>query len=88
MAIKTALRNVMMICMGTFSCRRVAALSYDYSEGLLSPRQQKKYQKHLKRCRACLRLINSYKAIRKLGSSTIKERLDPEQKEKILEGIL
>ncbi len=87
MAIKETFKNLMMFCMGQYSCKKVADLSYNYSEGNLNPAQQQRYQKHLKLCRKCLRFIGSYKAVSKFGTRLDKECLSPEQKEKIFEVL-
>lgn len=84
---RPAIKNGLMLLLGQYSCRKVAALSYDFAEGQLTVRQQKRYQKHLKRCQACLRFIRSYRSIATLGARLGVIRLTDEQKEKILQAL-
>lgn len=87
MGIKNFFQNLGLLFSGAFHCRKVASMCYEYEEGQLSALEQKKFLQHLERCKACLRFIESYKAIHKLGSLIECSKMNAEQKEKILAAM-
>lgn len=68
-------------------CHQSAELLYPYHEGQLKTRQQQKYQRHLTKCRACLRLVRGYQAVSHLGSALPHEHLSHEQREILLKAL-
>jgi len=46
---------------GMLTCRELEAFLDDYLEGLLSPRQRRRFEWHLKLCRDCRRYLEGYR---------------------------
>ncbi len=72
---------------GFGSCIEVQEVSYEYSEGIVIGRRQRRIKRHLKICPHCMRFTVSYRAVRFLGRTMHPERMSEEQKQKILEGL-
>ena len=78
----------MMRVFGLGSCDEVKELCYEYGEKNLPAGGHRRMKRHLKICKPCLRFISSYLAVRALSKTMHSEKLSPDQKNKLVEGLL
>lgn len=68
-------------------CREVVELVTDYLEGVLDPKEHKRFEQHLAGCDGCSAYLEQMRGTLQIAGSLAPEDVDPAMRERLIEAF-